>query len=172
MRKFILFVLVVALLFGVSYYKHLRDQKQEQVAYAQGLEEGRAEIAENNRVIDSVTDLLTAEQARIDSIADHPSDFTAERDSLSALIISREATIERLNDLNTKLEAKLSSRPVESPEAKIVAYYNQRFQSLPGDLTEYERKVAVSEIRTETAQKFKISSDELDQIRKRYHLTD
>ena len=173
MRKLIFFLLLVALLFGVSYYKNLRDHEQEQTAYAQGLDEGRREIAGNTQTIDSIESLLEAERSRADSLtARQSNEDTSEQDSLNALIISREATIDRLRDLNDKLEAKLIDKTAETQEAKIVAYYNDRFQSLPADLSTYERKVAMSEIRTETAQKFKISSAELERIRKKYKLTD
>ena len=172
MRKLVLVIVLAALLFGVSYYKNSRDQQQEQTAYAQGLDEGLRQISDNNQAIDSIERLLTAERARVDSIAGLSTDFILERDSLAALIVSREATISRLRDLNNKLEAKITTKPPENPEARIVAYYNQRFQSLPADLSDYERKVAVSEIRTETAQKFKISAAELERIRKKFNLAD
>lgn len=172
MRKFMLFLLLVVLLFGVSYYKNFRDKRHEQTAYAEGLAAGQAEIAANKQVIDSLDGLLESERARFDSLAGQSTGRSAERDSLDALIVSREATIKRLKELNGRLEAKLTAPVPESPEAKIVAYYNQRFQSLPADLSEYERKVAISEIRTETAQKFKISAAELERIRKKYNLTE
>jgi hypothetical protein len=54
---------------------------------------------------------------------------------------------------------------------EILAYYKQRYQGLPNDLSAYERRIALSEIRQESADKFKISVTELNNIRKAYKLS-
>ncbi len=48
---------------------------------------------------------------------------------------------------------------------QILSYYKKRYRSLPKDLSPYEKRVALAEIRDETAQKFSIPLSELNKIR-------
>jgi len=53
----------------------------------------------------------------------------------------------------------------ERTQEQILSYYKKRYRALPKDLSPYEKRVALAEIRDETAQKFSIPLSELDEIR-------
>ena len=48
---------------------------------------------------------------------------------------------------------------------QILSYYKKRYRALAKDLSPYEKRVALAEIKDETAQKFSILLSELDKIR-------
>lgn len=169
MRKLILGILIIVLLVGISYYKNYREDSQQQTVYAEGLEAGQKLALENTVKIDSIKSLLAHERAVIDSLEAGEETDAAARDSLAELIRKQEARIGELKRENERLAMKVNQSG--SREQKVLAHYNQRYNDLPGDLSDYEYNVALTEIRTETAKKFGISIADLNKIRKKYNLS-
>jgi len=168
MRKLLLGILIIILLVGVTYYKNQREQAQEQTVYAEGFEAGEKQALENSLAIDSIERELAREQEVIDSLKATGESHTVALDSLARLTRRQEARIGELQRENDRLAKK--AEQAGSRTQQILAHYNQRYNDLPSDLSDYEYKVALTEIRTETAQKFGITTDELNRIRKRFNL--
>lgn len=59
---------------------------------------------------------------------------------------------------------------IDKRHRELLAYYKKRYDTLPSNLTEYERKVAISEIRQETASKYLITIAEFNRIRELHKL--
>ena len=95
-------------------------------------------------------------------------------DSLTAVIAAQDKELARLKALAAKASAASSSRSSvkigKSSEHEILAHYRQAVEKLPADLSPYERKVALRELRVETAGRFAISVETLDQIRQKNNL--
>ena len=79
----------------------------------------------------------------------------------------------RSSDSRTAFDSSLctSSRWDACSKKTIAALGEKRYRNLPKDLTAYERRVALSEIREESADKFRITVAELNRIRKANKLT-
>ena len=169
MRKLILGIVIIVLLVGITYYKNYREDGQRQTVYAEGLEAGQKLALENTLAIDSIKAELARERTVIDSLEAGDELDAALRDSLTALIRRQEARIGELKRENDRLAKKVNQSG--SREQKILSHYNQRYNDLPGDLSDYEYNVALTEIRTETAKKFGISVSELNRIRQKYNLS-
>ncbi len=56
-------------------------------------------------------------------------------------------------------------------EEQIVLYFKQKLNSLPDDLSSYEKKVAIKEVRDETCDLFHISRVKLNQLARVYKIT-
>ena len=69
-----------------------------------------------------------------------------------------------------KLATKSSKPSTESKHREILNYYKKAVGDLPGDLSAYERRVALSEIRNDTARKFAITISQLNSLRKENNL--
>lgn len=169
MKKLILGLLIIALLVGVAYYKNYREDSERQSVYAEGLEAGQKQALENSVQIDSISKELQRERAIIDSLESGEMADAAVRDSLADLVRKQEARIGELKRENERLADKTDQ--AGSHQQKILSYYNQRYNDLPSDLSNYEYKVALTEIRTETAKKFGISQRELNTLREKYNLS-
>ncbi|MEA1980558.1 MAG: hypothetical protein U9N54_06255, partial [candidate division Zixibacteria bacterium] len=72
-----------------------------------------------------------------------------------------------LNDSNSN---RIISNEINTKHQQILTYYKDRFKKLPADLSNYERRISLNEIKEETAQKFEISLVELKNIRAKYKL--
>jgi len=102
---------------------------------------------------------------------------TADRYSLS---LNEVYAIWEKRDLTEISAAELDKVGVERktvPESdshrrRIADYYRDRFDSLPANLTEYERTVAIAELKYETAAHFSISLSEFEKIWQEYQQSD
>jgi hypothetical protein len=63
-----------------------------------------------------------------------------------------------------------SDSTAKAAQKDILAYYKQQIDKLPGDLSDYERRVALREVREETAEKYAITVKRLNEIREQYSL--
>jgi hypothetical protein len=178
LKKLLLGIVLLALLGAVSYLKVIRDSERQADAYLRGHEAGvlRAELSDAQT--DSLEMLLAQKDSLIeiwqaalkDSLqagADSRAELT---DSLAAVIALKEKEIASLKKKRTVTAQKSASKPsttvARTSDHEILAAYQQAVAKLPKDLSEYERNVALREIREETARKFAISTDRLNQIRK------
>jgi len=177
MRKvglFITGILLLAVVIGVSYFKSLRTQTRTTQAYEQGKQEEARTIQQYRARLDSLSYLI--EQQRDEYNQSIWMREMAYRLTYDSLLRALEASYAREDSLKKELASLRKSR--KKPTARIsssgrtsarheqiLSYYKKRYQSLPKDLSPYEKKVALAEIREETAQKFSITLQELNKIR-------
>ena len=184
MKKIILAVVLLGVLLGIVFVKTNREQSQVDEAFRQGVAKGQLEVTAYQKRIESLH--VSTEQFKIawsDSVRFRDSILAHDRDSFSRIIL---AQTDRIKELSKKNRSAVKSAPKTNPttaavpktdsvvptnrHAQILAYYKNRYKELPGDLSVYEKKAALSEIRQDTATKFAISLVELSEIRKTYKL--
>ncbi len=177
MKKVLLLVVLLALLLGVSAIKTYREHQQRQASYEKGEKSGSKELAQLQEVADSLQ-LASGSREVVfgDSLTKLAKQYRGNLDSLEDVIDSQQAAIQSLNKkvavATTKAQAanKAPAQSALSAHEKILDYYKKRYADLPGDLSDYEKKVAVNEIREETAKRFSISIAELEKIRQANNL--
>jgi len=169
MKKFIIGIVLLGALVTVVYVQLLRQDEHQLQAEQLGFQSGLAEAQGEE---DSLANLLTQRTVRIDSLTSLTTDQTEYSDSLLSVIDSQGQEIATL-----KSSTKKSSSEAAVPKAKdgpgdkeILEYYKSRVSKLPGDLSSYEKRVALSEIRQETAEKYRITESQLNSIRKKHKL--
>lgn len=179
MKKIVLAAILVCLLAGVSYIKSVRTAAGEEEAFRQGRREAITEAVVDLNLADSLKNELGQQTvAFADSLIEQGRQYNRILDSLSETLITGADSISRLN---RELEASLKKRAdftqrkstaskAEIRDQKILADYQKRYKSLPTDLSKYELKVALSELRSETADKFGISLRQLSDLRKKANL--
>ena len=178
-RKILIAFVLLICLAGFSYVKTYREHAKQNELY----EKAKQEIAEKTKTetstfvssIDSLDNLLaTKEESFKDSISNQSAEYQAQLDSLENIIDNQSAKITKLSQRpvqKTQAATTTKKQPTQlSQHEKVYRYYKQRYTDLPKDLSEYERTIALSEIREETASKFSISLTELSKIRKEYKL--
>ena len=174
MKKVVLGIVLLAIVIGVGYVRSLRHQSQKATAYERGKQEGAEVATEYQGKLDSLD--YVVEQQRIEfaqSVWMKEMIYRSMYDSLAKIIDSgkrREDSLKKELTLSqqqagTEDASVGSTRRKASRHEQILGYYKKRYQSLPKDLSPYEKRVALAEIRDETAQKFAISQRELDKIR-------
>ena len=172
MKKITLAVVLLLLIVGVSYLQVSRQDNREKALYQDGFQTG-AEKANRLAVeVDSLRQVVDSQEVAFSGqLRDSEQVYTGIIDSLKNAVSSREQKIASLKKETSSLPKKTSTKSKTSDKhTQILSYYKKRFSQLPNDLTSYEKRVAVSEIRQETAQKFSISTDELNKIRKKNNL--
>ncbi len=178
-RKILIAFAFFLLLAGVSYVKTLQDYAQEDAVYDKAKSdvesENKTDVNRFENSIDSLGTVLLANKESFESTLTDKSDaYETQLDSLENIIDKQSAKITTLNKAvskKTTTVAKKKKKPTQlSQHEKIYRYYKKRYTNLPGDLSTYEQKIALSEIREETASKFSISLKELSRIRKEYKL--
>ena len=176
MKKLLLGLSLIAVLVGVSYVKSIRGQSAKQEAHRQGVRESSIDLSVEQQRVDSLRQVITFRELEFaDSMTAQQIKSAVIIDSLED--ISRDQTA-RISDLQSKLQttqktasAKAKSDDSAARERKILDYYKGRYARLPGDLTEYEMRVALNEIRDETAKKFSITTGQLKTIRASHGLS-
>ncbi len=177
--RIVLAIVLVGVLIGLIVFKSGRDQSKVDEAFRQGVAKAQSEVAAYQKRAESLR--VSTDQARLawaDSLRRHDSVFTAYRDSVREVIASQTDQIKQLQK-KTRTSTKTSTggatasatkskttAAVPNKHLEILTYYKNRYQTLPGDLSAYERKAALNEIRQETITKFSISMADLDQLRK------
>jgi len=176
LKKLLLGVVLIAALIAVSYFRVQRDSAQEEAAY----ERGRGTAEDQAALITALSDSLDALVKHRDSVILSMADSLAVRDQAQVRLVDSLTGEISLRDkqlaaLKQKTPAPPKStaaatRQSQSPDHEILAHYRQAVEKLPGDLSTYERGVAIREIRQETVQKFAITEARLNQIRESNHL--
>lgn len=194
MKKLLIAMVLIGLIIGVSYLKSARESKlREEVARRTG-ERIDDQVRDLRLAIDSLQSEITASRQKpADSAAHLNTAYRQRIDSLQALLDSQTTVVQTLRKKtadNSGKQSKTASSTVSQKKSdtnsaahkpdqrklarlheRILKYYKKRYSNLPADLTRYERKVALDEIRKETAQHFAISTRELDRIRKENRLS-
>lgn len=169
MKKILIAIGLLVIVLGVAYVKTIRDRKQTASFYQQGKNEAQVEMKAQ---VDSLQTVIGEQEEEFsDSLIQIDTVYQTQIDSLEALIDSQQI---ELAALKTKAKANASkSKTVKTvtKEDRIIEYYKSRLKGLPEDLSEYERKIALNEIRQETIDKFSITADELKALRDKYHLS-
>lgn len=177
-KIFIAFILLV-ILAGFSYLKTSRDYAKQDSVYEKAKSEisaqTKSDVDNYHNSMDSLSNLMvTNDTSYKNSITAQKDSYESQLDSLENIIDKQSAKITKLakrTDKKTNTVSKTKKKSTQlSQHEKIYRYYKKRYTDLPGDLSTYERKIALSEIRDETVSKFSISQRELSKIRKEYNL--
>jgi septal ring factor EnvC (AmiA/AmiB activator) len=179
MKKILLVFLLLVLVVAVSYIKTVRDQANRQKSYDEGLNKGEAEATVYAQQADSLKELMAQSQAEFaDSTASLTQVQSAEADSLRQVIADQQQALQKAT---AKKKSAVKSAPKPKPadtlrsslnHAEILAFYKRKLEELPRDLTDYEKRVAVNEVREETVKKFAITLTQLEQLRKANNLSE
>lgn len=173
MKKIALAILLLILLVAISYLTSMRSQTKLQTRYDQGYEQGSQTAAQATKRADSIgsaTDKAIATYR--DSLETVRTARERETDSLKSVLAEKDSAISTLKQKAKSAKApKNGAKPVSTQanlnHSQVLDYYKRRLNELPKDLSDYERKVALNELRDETAKKFSITVGELDKIRQK-----
>lgn len=187
MKKIMLAVVLLAVLAGISYLQLMRQDQKRTQTFSKGYSRGALEMEHQRSRSDSLADLLARQEGVLaDSLKMRDKLFSAGMDSLSAIIddqgkllTDRQATDPPKEDETNKKtpnasqdrdenKGTVTARKLEHDSDghhKVLAWYKGAIDKLPTDLTKYEERVAVQEVRSETAIKFNITMVRLDELR-------
>ena len=175
MKKIVLAVAFLGLIVAASYYRAVTHKKQVKTAYEQGRTESAQQVIEYGKRFDSLAySVRQQELEAAESLWYREFAYRIGYDSLTAAIEQKNSNIDSLKSELQQLREQKETKQIGKKPAKhkaseheqILSYYKKRYRALPGDLSPYEMKVALREIRDETAQKFSVSLRELNKIRK------
>lgn len=169
-KKMALLVLLIALVVAVSYYKTTLQDASLETAYNDGQVDAGQQIDQLQKATDSLSGELEAKEFELaETRATMDTIRVAQTDSLVSVIQSRENELAELSESQKTNAPPVIATKTDSTSSRhleILVYYKKMFRALPKDLSAYERRIALSEIREESANKFKISVAELNRIRK------
>ena len=185
MKKLLLGILLLAALIAISYLKSVRDSERQAEAFLEGHEVGVRLTQADQADLDSLSDLLNQERTTLTEYRTAVADSLAERDLLySQTVDSLVNRIELLQSEIAQLEKKALANRSSSGKVRaskrgssrkashtsILNHYKLAMSKLPADLSTYEHRVAVNEVRSETATRFNITLKRLSEIREIYKL--
>jgi hypothetical protein len=173
MKKVLLVLLLLVLIVAVSYIKTIREHQRSEAYFDEGKMEAARDADKNLKEADSLRLAMAKQQLALsDSLFNKDVAYRSIIDSLENVVDQQQETISSKSAEVTPTiqRAKQSSETTVSKHEQIVKYYKRRFASLPKDLSDYEKRIAINEIREETSQKFAISLQELKKIREKYKL--
>lgn len=170
---------LAAVVVGVIYLTQSRTKDRQTQSYSEGVKKGSTEAAVQKRKADSVAAVWEeGRKAYQDSLIQVQAKSDSTIDSLAARLALQEQQIQKYAaELKKRPKAKaITTAAKESTgltikHQEILSYYKKRYETLPKDLSEYEMRVALAEIREETTTKFSISLSELETIRRKSGLT-
>jgi len=177
MRKILIILTLGAVLVAVSYYKTMLQETKETAAYESGRQQASQDLDLVQSRADSLDQALVATHAELGQAKTALDTVRlAQTDSLQGLVADQQEKIKKLSQKkptekssNTTVARKKTSSK-EARNRKILAHYKKLHSNLPGDLSAYEKRVAIAEIREESANKFAITIGELNRIRKAANL--
>ena len=181
MKKILLGFLLILALIAVSYYSAVRTDTRVKREYTSGYSKGEKEAMIQKSRADSLESNLRQTRSQYE-------------DSLRILALAHDVIIDSLNrTISTKdkeLAARANARKTQTAKktdtgtrkasvtksgfthAQILDFYRTKLKALPADLSAYERRVALNEIRDETTRKFAITAKDFDSIREVNKLTE
>ncbi len=176
MKKVLLGALLLVLIVAVSYIKTYREHDRSKLFYDRGVEQAGASLDSTRRAADSLQMALAQKDVAYgDSLVRKDQAYQLAIDSLEKVVGEQEGQLKSLTTsakpTAALVKTKTPTTAALSKHEKILKYYKDRYAQLPKDLSEYERRIAINEIREETSQKFEISLEELKKIRTKYKLT-
>lgn len=185
MKKLLLGILLLAALLAITYLKSVRDSERQAEAFLEGREAGVRLTQEDQADLDSLSDLLNQERTTLTEYRTALADSLVERDLLYSQTV--DSLMTRIESLQSEI-AQLGERALADNSASgdsgvsqedtsskashtsILNHYRLAMSKLPADLSAYEHRVAVNEVRFETATKFDITVNRLNKIREIYKL--
>lgn len=174
MGKLTLSVVLLIMIVAVSYIQAVRRQSKTDNSFQLGVKSSQKEVLEHKSAADSIKTIMgELEIKHGESHLVRDKSYQRDIDSLSNIITLQEKSLIELKKKNKSAKAVVSQSQTNSGKLhrELLAYYKKRYESLPSDLTEYERKVAISEIRQERAGKYSLTTSEFNRIRELYKLT-
>ncbi len=180
-KKILLVLVLLAGVVALGYYQSTRQAAAQRDQYRLGSQKGEREAAQTNQKLDSLQGLMGRIQREFaDSLTRAEAVHRTETDSLRQIIAARDQELKQAlerrksvsNKGNTGNTQTIGSNEITQKHAQILAYYKKRLEGLPRDLSEYEKRIAVNEVRDETVRKFSISNSELERIRHNGNLSD
>ena len=175
MKKVLLAILLLGLVLAVSFVKTYREDQKRTEAVQEIADSAGHELQELNSSVDSLRTIVgESRTAYEDSIQKLNEYHALETDSLKQALFANDEEIKHLAEkvktatLNTRNSEEIAGAPKKDSSDfhhRVLLYYKKRFKDLPADLSHYEKRVALSEIRDETARRFSISVKELNRLR-------
>jgi len=174
MKKVILALVILAVIVYAGYYRAVKHKEKNNNTYERGMMESKLKIESLNNSFKLLLDSIKQQEIEVaESLWQRDLSYRKGLDSLEAVLNEKD---EEITFLKTELQEarphqKISSMSANPEQHKvltheqILSYYRKRCRGLPEDLSQYEKRVALSEIRYETARKFSISLQEFDKIR-------
>ena len=185
MKKLILGIILLTVLIAVGYFQSVRESERKTTAYRKGYHAGADSVQVAQPDFDSLTGLLARERQALadyqaemaDSLSQLDSLWEQVEDSLGRVISKQSADINRLKQQASAKKAPAKTQQAVKPAGtgspshqEILSFYKRAMSKLPNDLSDYEYRVSVDEIRSETATKFSITVERLNQIRDENHV--
>lgn len=179
MRKILLALVLLVALGAVSYLQLARDQEDDLALTRRGFSRGAQAVDSLKGLIDDLRTEATRGREELDSLINLKSEEYGQ--IIDSLTTALSEGAEKITDLESQLadavdqqQASIEKSKQQSTETKhreIISYYKKAVDQLPADLSEYERRVAVNEIRSETQKRFAISEGELNRLREKFEVT-
>lgn len=161
MKRLLLAILMLAIIVGISYIKAKRGSA---MVGSSTRARDNAEVVElwaYQRAVDSLKYLISQQDIMHQKDLQRTEMETEHRiDSLIRLLEQSES-----REAQSSTKANESNPEEDLRRQEILDHYRKLYRSLPTDLTKYERRVALYEIRLKTAEKFDISFEKLKEIR-------
>jgi len=172
MKKFFLAIVLLVLIIAVSYLKAVRDRDKTDDSFESGRKSSEMKALALAGDIDSLQQYIGQQNVTLaESLTIQQKAYLKELDSMANIVDSKDFKINELNQqlkqASKKKSTARSSKPEYDKHQELLAFYKKRFESLPGDLTNYERRVALTEIRQETVRKYSMSVTDLNKIREK-----
>jgi hypothetical protein len=174
-KKVLLAILLLGLVLAVSYVKTYREDQKRTEAVQEIADSAGRELQELSSSVDSLRTVVgESRTAYEDSIQKLNEYHALESDSLRQALIANQQDTLRLAQITEPEVSGTQDSGVSACTVKtdsndfhhrVLLYYKKRFKDLPADLSRYEKRVALSEIRDETARRFSISVKELNRLR-------
>ena len=170
LSKWILAIVLVLMLAGIAYIKAVysnQDKVRPEISTAQQsdtetLTDDFISREEHKLFVDSIRQVFLDSLAKINSLA-----------TGTQAVLSQE-TADSLTDEIKSLNRRLSATDKSFAELKrsktrqfnklVFSFYNNEMAALPADLSAYERKVSVREIKDKARRYFGLSADALNKI--------
>jgi len=188
-KKVLLAFALLSVVIAVSYIKGVRGDSERQAAVSAS-KQAAVQLEQYEDNVDSLRSLIGqldhsyAESLlqrdlkygqMIDSLFDALDSVDCELDSHLLASANADPALAKTKPTAavqpTEIDRKKAVEALEARNAKILDYYTKKHRDLPADLTEYERKVSLYEIRLETAREYDITLTELKRIRNEGGLT-
>ena len=178
MKKFLLAIFLLAVVVLVGYLQVVREQDRLQASFDAGRQASDGQVYAAQLEADSLRDLVANKELAFgDSLLRRDQTYRTTVDSLSGTIDTLEQQVAQMKKQVQAARAAAKTKPgsgstsapaaarASSLDQQVLSHYTQRYRRLPKDLSSYELKVAVNEIREETAKKFNITIADLNRIR-------
>ncbi|MEW6412947.1 MAG: hypothetical protein AB1483_10830 [Candidatus Zixiibacteriota bacterium] len=176
MKKILIAAVLLVLIVALSYVKTYREHDRSMAFYNKGTAQAGISLDSARQVADSLQMALAEKDVvYADSLTRKDQAYRSTVDSLENLVDETQNQLEAAKAVAkpaaTLVKTSAPTTKTLTMHEKILQYYKDRYAQLPKDLSAYERRIAINEIREETSLKFNISLEELKKIRTEYKLT-